>query len=140
MIAATLFADLLIAAAPVPATPQPWSYYCWKPDPVPHPPTFKIVIQGVRGSGHGWLMTWKDWEAKAQPTKVKGKADVERITWLAKDNARQSGRIYFTGPFSDGMPRMLRIRMEDSRLESDLFDCIPAVLAVRFSTEERPDF
>ena len=135
-----LLASSLIAAAPAPAAPQPWSYYCWRINPAPHPPTFRIEIQGVRGNGHAWLMTWKDWQAKAEPTKVKGEIDVERISWLAKDNARRSASIYFTGTFSDGMPRMLRIRMGESLLSSDVFDCIPAAIATRFSVEERPDF
>jgi len=139
MIGAAL-ASLLMAAAPVPAAPAPWSYYCWVPNSIPHPPTFKIAIQGVRGNGHGWLMTWKDWQARAEPTRIVGDIDVESITWLGKDKGRKSGRIYFSGPFADGMPRMLTIRIGESLLESEVFDCIPAVVATYFSPEERPDF
>jgi len=127
----------------VPPNLTPWSYYCWEIDPIPHPPTFKIAIQGVRGRGHSWLMTWKDWQAEAATFEIDAKekaGDTEGITWLAKGDRRQTGRIDFSGPFSDGMPRLLTIKFGEGQAKSEVFTCIPGVLAVRFSPEERPDF
>ena len=65
-------------------------------------------------------MTWKDWQAKAEPFKVDAKdktGDVEGITWLAKGERRQVGRIHFSGPFSDGMPRLLTIKIGEAQMD-----------------------